>query len=123
MKSTVKRWCKDFGYIWYSHGNHGDSKYEYKIIFENKRTAFFATAHGPAVMPKTGYIKGGEFLLFPVFSQVIGKKEISRSQFVAVCDWVKFCLAGNIIEFSAQQKARGDGVPHLIKDRNDLNRR
>ena len=100
MKSTVKRWCKDFGYVWYGHGNHGDSKYEYKIVFENNITAFFATAHGPAVMPKTGYIKGGEFLLFPVFSQVIRKKEMSRSQFVAVCDWVKSCLAGNIIEFS-----------------------
>jgi len=102
MKRTVKQWCKVFDYTWYGPGKYGDHRYDYKIIFENSQVALFATAHGPSRTPKACHTKKGEFLLFPVFSQTIGRKEMSKSGFIAICDWVKSCLLDDVVEFRAQ---------------------
>jgi hypothetical protein len=103
MKSTVKRWCKDFDYTWYGPGKHGDHRYDYKIIFENNLAALFATAHEPSMTAQTCHTRNDEFLLFPVFSQIIGRKEMSKFEFIAICDWVKSCLSDDVIEFRTQQ--------------------
>jgi len=43
----------------------------------------------------------GEFAVFPVFSQVIGKKEMSLAQFEKVLNWVEAWLAGDCRQFHA----------------------
>ncbi|WP_328987734.1 hypothetical protein [Thiorhodovibrio winogradskyi] len=100
MKKTVKTWCKDFGYTWYGPGVYSAEKYDYKIQFLKGVFALFRTAHGRCFAPRqciTG--KGKAFLIFPVFSQFLGHKEISRTRFAQAVDWVLACLQGKISQF------------------------
>lgn len=100
MKSTVKRWCKDFGYTWYGPGVYGSERYDYKIHFAKGHFAFFRSAHGPSLAPKSySTARGKQFLIFPVYSQIVGQKEMSKSKFVDVTEWVKACLAGKVCDY------------------------
>jgi hypothetical protein len=112
MKTTVKRWCKDFGYAWYGPGIYSDEKYDYKIHFGAGEFAMFRTAHGPCLTPRQFLTKSGKsFLIFPVFTQFVGQKEMSRKQFSNAVNWVRSCLDGHICEFQhtfAEQGAQPD---------------
>ena len=113
MKFTVKRWCKDFGYTWYGPGLHSTEKYDYKIHFGGGLTGMFRTSHGPCRKPAVCITnRGEEFMIFPVYSQFVGQKEMSRSKFIHATAWVKECLAGNISEYTvngiAQQSCPED---------------
>lgn len=100
MKQTVKRWCSDFGFGWYGPGIYGAEKYDYKIHFDDGSSAMFRTANGKLKKPTEYTTNSGKtFLVFPVFSQFVGQKEMSRSKFVEATKWVKKCLSGNITEF------------------------
>ncbi len=100
MKSTVKRWCKVFGYTWYGPGVYSSESYDYKIQFATDVAAFFRTAHGPCFAPCEYRTKGGKpFLIFPVFTQFVGQKEMSKAKFTQATDWVLACLEGKISEF------------------------
>ena len=100
MKSTVKRWCMDFGYDWYGPGMCSSEKYEYKICFAPGQRAMFRTFHGPCFTPKACTTKSGKpFLIFPVYSQFVGQKEMSRSKFIRATNWVLACIGGNIREY------------------------
>ena len=104
MKKTVKQWCLEFGFDWYGPGVHGETKYDYKIFYRNEHgettcVGFFATAHGPSGSPRHGKKKSGEFLVFPVYRQVIGQKEMSRHKFKMVTGWVQDCLLRKISDY------------------------
>jgi len=107
MKSTVKRWCREFGYTWYGAGTYGAESYDYKIQFAKGESAIFRSAHGPIFGPNSYYTKNGtSFLIFPVYSQFVGQKEMSKSKFVQATEWVRNCIAGEICEYphaAAQQ--------------------
>jgi hypothetical protein len=106
MKKTVKQWCKQYGFDWYGSGIMGEHRYDYKILYRStsgsSTVAHFATAHGVSTKPILGKKRHGEFLLFPVYSQVIGDKEMSRSKFESVSTWVQQCLAGDCSEYSKE---------------------
>jgi len=101
MKRTVKQWCLQKGYNWYGPGVHGNCHYDYKIILADGRKAFFRTAHGRSSVVRMYQTRHGEFAVFPVFSQVIGKKEMSLAQFEKVLNWVEAWLAGDCRQFHA----------------------
>ncbi len=112
MRSTVKRWCKDFGYTWYGPGKFGKERYDYKIQFGKGHAAMFRSAHGPCGKAKVYTTNRGiNFLIFPVISQVVGKKEMSRAQFIQAMNWVKACLAGQVSDFAENLAAHyGDST-------------
>lgn len=105
MKKTVKQWCLEYGFDWYGPGVQGDTRYDYKIVYRRKDgstcVGFFASAHGPSQSPSYGKTRRGDFLLFPVFRQVVGQKEISRRKFELVSEWVQDCLVGEVSDFTA----------------------
>jgi len=107
MKSTVKRWCKECGYTWYGPGVYSSVRYDYKIQFAKGVVALFRTTHGRCLAPRE-YVtnKGKPFLVFPVFTQFVGEKEMSKAKFTQATDWIVSCLAGKITEYphaAAQQ--------------------
>ena len=107
MKSTVKRWCKDFGYTWHGPGVYGTERYDYNIHFGKGLAAMFRSAHGPCRKPKVcSTNRGKEFLIFPVYSQLVGQKEMSRFKFSQATSWVKDCLAGNMREYTENATAQ-----------------
>lgn len=112
MKSTVKAWCKNFGYTWHGPGMYSSERYDYKIHFSKGVFALFCTAHGPCFAPRECCTKSGKaFLIFPVISQLVGQKEISKTKFTLAANWVLACLEGKISEFpsaAAPQGARAD---------------
>jgi hypothetical protein len=116
MKKTVKQWCSEFGYTWFGNGVHGNSRYSYKIIFEKGESAFFAANHQNPMAPKVAVTKNSTFLVFPVFSQLFGKKEISRTQFVSAISWVKACKENGSTPYGAQQ----NGAPDTLARAGDL---
>ncbi len=100
MKSTVKRWCKEFGYTWYGPGVYSSERYDYKIHFGTGAAAFFRTAHGPCYLPRKCRCHSGKsFLVFPVFTQFVGHKEMSKAKFTQAIDWILSCLAGEVTEY------------------------
>jgi hypothetical protein len=105
MKKTVKQWCLSFGFDWYGPGIQGNRKYDYKIVYRDKSgettcVGFFASAHGASQSPKREKKRHGEFLLFPVYRQVIGQKEISRHKFEMVSSWVQNCLLDEVSDYT-----------------------
>ena len=67
----------------------------------------FRSAHGPCRKPKVfSTNQGKEFLIFPVYSQLIGQKEMSRLKFSQATSWVKDCLVGNIREYTENTTAQ-----------------
>lgn len=100
MKSTAKRWCMDFGYTWHGNGVYSSERYDYKIHFSKGTFALFRAAHGPCVLPRECSTNTGKsFLVFPVYSQIVGQKEMSRSEFARATDWILSSLAGKICEY------------------------
>lgn len=99
MKKTVKQWCLHEGFNWYGPGRHGNCAYDYVIHFGRGRKAFFKTVHGPSRSTRRFQTRNAEFLVFPVFSQVIGRKEMTHTQFKSVLGWVEQCLSGDMREY------------------------
>ena len=114
MKSTVKTWCKDFGYTWYGPGIYSSERYDYKIQFGKGIAALFHSAHGPCYLPRRYCSNSGKpFLIFPVFTQFVGQKEMSKAKFTHAIEWILSCLDGEITEYpltTAQQVAPADGA-------------
>jgi len=93
MKRTVKQWCLREGYDWYGPGVHGECRYDYKIVFGKGLAAFFKTAHGPSTAIRRYRTRNASFPVFPVLSQIVGKKEMTRARFLEACEWVRSSLA------------------------------
>lgn len=113
MKKTVKQWCKEYGFDWYGPGVVGEHRYNYKILYRtasgSSTVGYFATAHGSSKKPIHGKKRRGALLLFPVYSQVVGDKEMSRSKFESVSNWVQTCLSGKLSEYSNENDPNLEG--------------
>lgn len=117
MKSTVKRWCRHYGYTWYGPGVYSSKRYDYKIHFAKGLFAIFRSAHTSELAPQSFTTSSGkQFLMFPVYSQLVGQKEMTESKFTHVTAWVKACLAGTVSEYSDAEAQQGAAPDAFVAD-------